>query len=552
MNRALWYLAWTGTRNRFRRAARTPRGVVGAVVVVGYVGWMVSAPALAISASNARLLEGLAIVVAFGMCARGWWADAARLALRPAEKCWLFSAPVAPRRLIEYKLWRAQGPLIVSAGILALISRGPSWTATLSRLVALVVALAVVDAHRLCAAVVAERARTGHRPAIVARGLIRAGFMIAGLVAVAIGVADVYAVRALPLHPALVAWASAMATGAPALLFRPFVWIVGPIFAPLWGAWASGLLISVLLLVAEVVWLRSATISWPEQAALATGPRHRRRTRAPRLGALTPGGDRQPELAFFWKNLRTMSRTQFLAPQIGLVIVIPALLALTALPPLRHLTSFASGMASMWAGLLFAAGPMFVRNDLRLDLPHLRLLKSFPIGARRLLIGASLPAVITLSALQYGLLITGALSLAWNPVVHVSAGLLGVIVVAGFILVPGMNAALVVGHSLVALWIPGAAQLGVVRSTRKQGAGQFYITLSAAILTFVALMTAPAIAALIVIGVVRPVAGLWMSMVTGAVAASVVATAEAMLLATIAAQALDTLDVREADRAAAA
>jgi ABC-2 type transport system permease protein len=145
--------------------------------------------------------------------------------------------------------------------------------------------------------------------------------------------------------------------------------------------------------------------------------------------------------------------------------------------------------ALMTAGFAAAMGPQIVRSDLRRDLVHLDVLKTWPISPASLVRGAILWPTTQLTALIWLALVVGAAlsSLAFPEVAPVWRL---VSAVSAVVLAPALVAAQLVIHNGVALLFPAWVSLGGQRPRGLEATGQRLITLAGSWLAL-ALMAVP-------------------------------------------------------------
>lgn len=547
----LRFFALRSFRNAAARQIRTPRGAAAVVIGAVYAGWMLLGQRPLLTIVNAAWVGRIGAAAAFLASGMAWWQGSRRIALRAPERQWLATAPITSGRVLSFHALGRVPTLLLSAGVLAVILRAPTIFGTLYRGAAIVVVLGVVEAHQLIAAVVAERVDRGIRRAATLRWFVRVGYCGLALAAIAVGVAALFAVQDLAARAAFRAWAQRVADNDVWFAFGPFTVLARGVLEDGGGERMRALGTAILLLAVELAWLARAGIAWPEQAAETRRAGNGRRMfrRAP--PSLFPGRLlRGSEFAFAWKNMLTAPRTQRLAPQLALCVAVPLLLWLTATPIFHRFTEFAFGLSSVWGLTLIAAGPMLIRNDLRMDLPRLRLLKSLPLRSRRLLMAESLPAAILLWCFQLVLVSLAWVALAPNPVMAGVGALGWPIVIATIIALAGVNLAVVLCHTLVALWLPSLSLLGVARSSRIRGGGQYYLLLTAALVQFAIIMLLPALVGLIAFGATQASWGRAPAAILAGAAIGMVALAEAMVLVALGGRAFERLNVSEVPRSA--
>ncbi len=535
------YVIWRSAVNRGKQQATDIRYVAVASVVAGYVLWLLARRA---PVGGGAELEVVAALLLFVVTAIAWWQGTDRLAVSPAARQWLIAAPVRDRDVLLFKLAALQGSIALSALILVSVARGGTGFITVLHFVAIVVVLNTFECHRFTVAVLRSRQDAGGRGATLVVSLVRIFFVFAcGALAFTAG-------RALLSAPPISVDAasrglfSAVRTSPVATGFAAFLMFVRPAFSQDTREWARAMVLPLVVLGLHVAWLANARITWSSRDT--TG---KWRAPAPRpaisngeLGVAARWLARYPATALLWKNLRTAGRTQRLDAQIALIVGIPILLSLTSLPPLRRLTEFACGAAATWAALLVVAGPLFVRCDLRLDLPKLRVLRTWPVTNAEICAAEIGASAIVLSGVQLCLLVLGAVSLSFNPVVNVPPQTQLLFVTTLVVVLPGMNIAHVGAHVLTAVLFPAWGPLGAVSRERSSGAGYFYLGVVASFISFVAVGLAPAVVGATAGLSVLPILGSTVALLLGALLASGVACAEGVLLMRVAARALGDFD----------
>jgi hypothetical protein len=522
MNFAPLYIVWRSAVNRARQQAADFRYLVAGLVIASYVVWLSVRPLAsgAVSAGGGGDDGG---VLLFLVSAVAWWQGAGRLGVAPATRQWLLAAPLRDRDVLLFRIAGLQRRIALSALILVNVARSGSWFITVLHFVAIVVILNALECHRLVAALMRSRQQAGERGAAIVVWLARTFVVVA----------------CAALAWSAVAGASPLEGG-----FRAFVVLVRPAFSQHASEWARAMAVTVGVLVLHAAWLANARVAWAVRDAAVSRRAATTQFSLP-AAATTPLARwlaRYPATALLWKNLRTASRTQLLDRQFALVIGVPILLSLTSLKPFRPLTEFACGIAAMWAALLVLAGPLFVRCDLRLDLPKLRLLRTWPVTCGEICAAEIGASVIVLSGVQLCLLVLGMASLSFNPVVHIPPQLQVALVITIAVVLPGMNMAQVGAHVLVAMLFPKWGPLGVVSRERSSGVGYFYLGVVGSLVSFVTLGVLPAAAGAMAGFSVLPLAGGPVASVVAGLTASGVAGAEGVLLMRAAAQTLGRLE----------
>jgi hypothetical protein len=382
------YLYFAFFRQQFRTMRRMPRGVMGPAVV-----WVQAFGAVAL---------WLVVLLA-------WIFPNRRppLQFSSAEVQFLFTAPVSRRRLVHYKLLRSQIGVLFSA-LMALLVGGGAAPSRLSFVLGLWLLLATLRLHLI--GLVLSRASLMEPGG---RRRVRAWLPL-GITAVASAV--LVATLAVPVVPVIMhatpgaaaeKFLEQAATGLPALILWPFKALIRPILAD--GPWAflRAAWPALLLLALNYAWVMASDARL-EQAAIASERRRSEgRVRTPavavRRAPFTLASQGRPELAILWKNLLMIGRylsvrnvVRFGAPLIGIAVAVGA-----------GASQHAGGLvtAAVFCLVLAAVaplmGPQMVRNDLRSDLAHLTILKTWPLSGEAIITGELLAPTLLVSGFAW-------------------------------------------------------------------------------------------------------------------------------------------------------
>jgi len=204
----------------------------------------------------------------------------------------------------------------------------------------------------------------------------------------------------------------------------PLSWVVAPLRLPFLslGAatvsqWWFPFLGAVAVVALHLLWILWADRAF-EEASLeasarraevldrwrrhgATGaPILARRSRWPRLGSRG-----HPVGAIIWKNVTRLIRT--VSPRFLLIMLLATLAGLTYGIGVRReqpeVLTIVGTLAASWAMVLAVLGPQWVRNDLRGDLEHLPLLRTWPLSGAQLVGAQIAAAALVLTILETGL-----------------------------------------------------------------------------------------------------------------------------------------------------
>jgi hypothetical protein len=217
-------------------------------------------------------------------------------------------------------------------------------------------------------------------------------------------------------------------TGALSWLALPFKVVLGPFVARDGVEFLRALGPALLLLAAHYVWVVRAETSF-EEASIALAEKRTalvaamregnyrlgkvRTTGRPEAFRLDPAGGR-PELAFLWKNL--LATSGLFRPRSGFIaagIILAGCTWFSTHPAHHDKLLVVAILAMIMAGYTLFLGPQLARQDLRSDLAHADLLKSYPLPGWQVLLGELLAPTAILSSLLWLALL--AVTLAFQP-----------------------------------------------------------------------------------------------------------------------------------------
>jgi hypothetical protein len=259
---------------------------------------------------------------------------------------------------------------------------------------------------------------------------------------------------------------------------------------------------------------------------------------------LAPTG--RPETAILWKNLILLGRYASLRNLWRLLPLVIALGAAASGSRKTGIIEFMSIVVLAGTGLTILMGPQIARNDLRQDLGHIALLKTWPIRSAALLRGeilapaALLTGIVWLFVLGTTLLITripsNAAAFTTVALDRISYG------IAAMVLAPPLIIIQLIVHNGLAVLFPAWVMIGATRSRGVEVMGQrllmqaaIWITLLLAILP--AALVAGAVAAAIYFATGT------IPIVIPALLAAAIILAEAFLATEALGRALDRTDV---------
>lgn len=370
------------------------------------------------------------------------------LRLTETEIDFLLPAPLPRRQIILYSLLRQQPGLLGSMLVIYFLRSSRMGGSVVPGLAGTWGLLTLADLH--LKGVSLWKARVKELPpaaAALRRGLAAAvgvGWWI-GLFA-SLRLAWQAAGGAGSLGSDSGAFATALAggieSGLGGKLLAPFLWISSPVAGRLNGGGAplAGVLLVLALVALHTVWVVRSRVSFEEatlerarresvRKSVSRQERRARNTRHQEAFRLAPAGP--PEAVIAWKNLMLRTRAP-LGRTAALTAIIP--LGMTALaaffgPPVTIL-AVVLGIALLCGVPLFAG--LVLRNDLRTDLLHTDLLRTWPLRGSRLVLAELLaPAanVLLLMLLGCGMVAAGvageALSRGEDRILRLPAALAG-------------------------------------------------------------------------------------------------------------------------------
>ena len=534
------YLTMTSMRNRFRtrvKQLKNPRYSIALIFGAAYIWFFLFRPQGAnrpnpFGSSDIALVGSVGLLILF----MRWWLfgnDRSALAFTPAEIQFLFPAPVTRRALIQFKLLRSQIAIIFNAILWVLIfGRGGTELPAVLRVLSIWAMLSIFTLHRLGATIVrasaAQHGKAGVRRNIPA--LIIFGAVAAGLIWTAISgypsVRDASGFKAVTE-----AITTLLQQPLAHALLAPFRVILAPTFAHTIADWAPQFGIVVVILALHYVWVLRTELAFEDAAVEASAARAKRieTMKARRAGNVAPvrAGNRTwiplapsgpPAMAILWKNVLALSRTSG-SSALGVIIMVGTFAVMAVVISAQGKTGFSTLLgyfALAMAGFSVLIGSRFVRIDLRQDLVHLRLLRTYPIGGAALVAAEVAGSTVVLTAIQMGLLVLAHLTLLSSSDIGLDRTSRWLILATAPVVLLVFNATTVTIQNGAALLFPAWVKLGEAKSGGVEVLGQSLLTMVASLVALALALLPPAIAA---IGVYFAVTGLLDGSVIAAAAA---------------------------------
>ncbi|MCX6545992.1 MAG: hypothetical protein NTV05_16475 [Acidobacteria bacterium] len=504
------------TLRRFRRL-REPRYLVGLIVGVLYFYFTIFRPRPG-ARRGTRGMPGLELlagpiqvigsVVLFAIAALAWaWPGVGKpIAFSRAEVQFLFTAPVTRRQLLHYRLIRSQLGLLISSAIITLFMRPSTLANSWMVLIGLWLIFTVVRLHLMGVALsrssLAQHGRSGLLRQWVPLAVVFGAIGV--LIETVIGGWPVLA--ASPDVQALFGELQRLGTtGAAGIVLWPFRTLAGLPLSSSPAAFASALPWALALVALNYAWVLRSDASFEEASAEHAEKRALEKgkpksvARGPIATPFRLGRTGPPETAILWKNLILVGR-YLSARTLVRVVPIVIMLAIAAQTFGRHggLATVVAGMSMWLAGMLVLMGPQMMRNDLRQDLAHLALIKTWPVSGAAIVRGEVLAPAMVMSAIVWLLILPAGL-LSGGLVARMGAAAPALLdrvsyALAAAILAPPVILAQTVVLNGIAVMFPAWASLGASRSRGIDAMGQ-RLLMVAGILVTLALSLLPGAAA---------------------------------------------------------
>jgi ABC-2 type transport system permease protein len=406
------------------RRMREPRYALGAVFGIAYFGWILfrnrgvsrlagAFPATDVAANFAALGILLVMILAWAMPQ-----DSGGLEFSEAEIAFLFPAPLRRRDLLLYKIVRQQPQVLVSVLVFTLLGK-----ARLNFL-GLWIGFSVLSIYMMMVALGRARLRL-----LGINFVVRLVGVLALLAALAYPIFRIAVAAIPPRGIPKPAAALQLARGVFAhpflrrLLFVPRIFATAILPSTLFALFLG---LGGLLVLAVVLFYAADRLNVSfEEASIAVSQRRERRLA--RMRERRGGGfivfrrarapfrlaeQGRPEIAIVWKNTVATMRMS-LAWVIILAIVFGVMVANAFLGG-KHAQEGVGFMFLMFTCILPFIGPNLFANDLRLDLPRLEVLKSYPLSGDSIVAAEIAAPLVLIAALEMVSIAFAALFMEWS------------------------------------------------------------------------------------------------------------------------------------------
>jgi hypothetical protein len=572
---ATLYIMWCTAKNRMRRRLnrlREPRYLIGAIIGVLYLffalygrtrprrppanvgpspGARQAQRVIASFTVAAPSLGGLALLVA---AAVSWFMPfgSGLLEFTPAETEFLFTAPVARRHLLFYRLMRSQWAVFFGALVMSLAYPIASIPARIRGLIA--VWLILMTAHVFFTGVTLSRpqvTRGSTNSRGLARGMMTVLFAALAVVLVSIG-QHLWAQPILTLRDAYQVVSAVATTGTPHLVLLPFIGLVRPLFAGGWFEFFKAIPVALLIYAGVIAWVLRADEAFGAMTEELTESQINRPTRKrPAYQVRGVGWDLaltgRPETPFVWKSALQTFRIVDRRVLIRIGVMIAWLTMVVALfGRARGLAEAIGLLATLGAVFAVIIGPQVFRVDLRQDLQHLEVLKTWPVRPSAVVRGEMLWPATVVTTLTWvlgavGIALSAATFSATTLSLRIAAGL------AGMILAPALVLAQFTIHNTAALLFPAWVPLGMGRPRGVDAMGQRVFMLGATWLMLVFVVAPGVMVGGIISFAFRRLVGWWILIPAALVCAAIVG-AEVLMATEALGPAYERLDLTSVER----
>ncbi|HKT82156.1 MAG TPA: putative ABC exporter domain-containing protein [Vicinamibacterales bacterium] len=500
------YILYCTTRNRTRRwlkRLREPRYSIAVVLGAAYLWFIVGAQSRRRSANgeagrraSAVLLQqfpALAVVgpalAGFGLtalAAASWLipGSSGLLDFSRAEGQFLFTAPVSMRQLLVHRIIRSQLGLLFGPLVFAVLVPFGSSPDRVRMAITLWIALFTARMYFSGAAVARASLRGSGLSHRLSRLFLAAVYGALLTAAVPLGRTLFFGAPLGGPGEAMRRIADVVTRPGVHAALWPATALVRPAFVSNWNGFLSALPAALAVSGAVVVWVlvnAPAVEDIIKQAAEQPVDRPQKKKAAYRarriFWKLSPEG--RAETVFAWKSAVQTFRIAEVRILIRLSFVFVWIAFVSSM---QNNAAAALGAAAMIAATICTLfGPLILRIDLRQDLAHLEVLKTWPVGAPALMRGEMLWPAILLSTIVWILTAT-AFSMSQAVFSTADTALRASLAVSFAFVAPAVITTQLAIHNSVALIFPAWVSFGNWRSRGVDAMGQRLIVVGGTML----------------------------------------------------------------------
>jgi hypothetical protein len=570
---SLYIIACTA-KNRMRqrlRRLREPRYLLGAIAGFAYLYFTIfartqlagptntrprrrtGAPAALVPGLNASgpELVGLLLLAA---AAVSWVfpAQSSLLEFSRPETQFLFPAPLTRRQLLMHRLLRSQIAVFFGAVIMALAYPGTSASGRFRAAAGMWILLMI--SHVYFTGVTLARAGVAStRPGT--RWIAWAPVMILMSAAGIVGAAVAMEVAATPVatfREALLVLSNVSMHGASHIVLLPFAAAVRPLFSDSLGEFARAVPAAAAVYALLLVWVLATDQAF-DTAAEEMLERHARMPEKPapvyqaRPIGWTLALTGRPEHAFIWKASLQTFRIVDRRILMRLILVLAWIIAVVLLAPrARGFAQMIGVFAAIGSGFATLMAPQLLRLDLRQDLQHLELLKTWPVRAAAVIRGEIIWPAVVVTVMAWSL---GAVALLFSAAVFSQTGIHWrlAIGIGAMIITPALVFAQYTIHNAMALLFPAWVSVGSGRPRGVDAIGQRLILLGGTWLMLMLSLVPGALVGALLWAAFYRFSGPWI-LVPAALACAALVAIEVLLMIEAIAPAYERLDITSVER----
>jgi hypothetical protein len=523
---AFVYLTVCSFRNRLRiriRRLREPRYLIGLIAGSLYMWFfvfrgmfrrqMVTGPAgranmgpLAGMMRSSGPFVAIGSLVLFVFTALSWLWPGKRPALTfsRAEVQFLFQAPLTRRQLVHYRLIRSQIGTIFGSVVTTIFLRPGSLAVGWTAVAGMWLIFSIISLHSIGISLSQQSVRKAGWIG-VAKQWVPFTLIVGSILAlVATFGLDWSNIGAQTSARAVVAEVERVTTtGIAGVILWPFRAMLRLPLATNTAEFFAALPWALLILVINYLWIIRADAAFEEAsaaraekvAATLAAIRAGRRVAAP---GRKPKSLKQPfelaatgrpETAILWKNLIMVGRFLSMRTLLRLLPLLVLVMFVASRTHTAGVTPVLAMFCMIALGFTVLLGPQIARNDLRMDLAQLGVLKTWPVGGPALLRGELMAPAIVLTVIAWLLIITGAILLASihpaKSLQFLTAYSMFSFAIGAMLLAPGIILAQLVVQNGIAIVFPAWVSVGTARARGIEATGQRMLMLAGNLVTLV-------------------------------------------------------------------